>query len=208
MIPPCVPWFWYRLTMTRYKQPKKLENLALMRLGDWIAGQAERQMESAAKLAHESISNAQVVLAQNIDVIRFYLDINVPWMVYDSLAVETIRALSDLLEKTKNSLGFGGSMGGWKTADMEGAVQFTDDFMFQILDKNPLIHLRELRILQSDFMTVTSVERILQSCMNLEILVELESWALLTDSDREFIRNFIKINNFNVDTSPIRRYDA
>ncbi|CAG5021819.1 unnamed protein product [Parnassius apollo] len=115
MIPPCVPWFWYRLTMTRYKQPKKLENLALMRLGDWIAGQAERQMESAAKLAHESISNAQVVLAQNIDVIRFYLDINVPWMVYDSLAVETIRALSDLLEKTKNSLGFGGSMGKFVT---------------------------------------------------------------------------------------------
>ncbi|CAK1603210.1 unnamed protein product [Parnassius mnemosyne] len=523
--------------MTRYKQPKKLENLALIRLGDWIAFQAETQMASAAKLAHESISKAQVVLVHNIDVIRFYLDINVPWMLYDSLAVETIRALSNLLEKTKNSLGFRGSMGkfvtqmnvivkmsevlftknltylsidkipkmirsvfysklhmltglvylnlgslsgGWKTADMEGAiieslkelhclkylsinydctdnilicivkncpliekldvssskcisnesidiicnlrklrsvqlyrtsitwsgfanlllncdnledvgrcdeigrvlefirkmeiglkqlklktyvsryatdnhlqlavqmcpfirsmtvfhntlqsdlmvliglehlcdlkllscdfyadqikqvlqvkgcniinlhlehvdqidlnalmyisqmcpllenltlynctliqhtslytrkleilpfrnlkrltcvstctdeqllflltnclnvefihigtaVQFTDDFMFKILDKNPLIHLRELRIMQSDFMTVTSVERIIQSCMNLEILVELESWTLLTDTDREFIRNFIKINNFNVDTSPIRRYDA
>ncbi|PZC78803.1 hypothetical protein B5X24_HaOG217129 [Helicoverpa armigera] len=31
-----------------------------------------------------------------------------------------------------------------------------------------------------------SVERIIQSCMSLEILVELESWSLLTDNDREY----------------------
>ncbi|XP_014358457.2 uncharacterized protein LOC106710804 [Papilio machaon] len=523
--------------MSRYKQPEKLEKLALRKLGDWIALQAEIQMVPAVGVAQENISNAQVVLANSINFIRSYLDFNVPWMLYDSLAEMTIKALSDLIEKTKNSYGFRISMGrfvtqmnvivkmtevlftknitylsidripkmirsvfyaklymlkglvylnlgslsgGWKTADMEGAIiqslkelhslkylfmnydctdnilicivqycpkietldvssskcisnesidiicnlkklksiqlyrtsvtwtgfanlllhcdnledvgrcdeigrvlefihktgiglkqlnlktyvsryatdthlqlavkmcplirsmtvfhntlqsdlmiligldhlcdlkllscdfyadqikqvlqakgcniislhlehvdqidlnalmyisqmcpllenftlyncsliqhtslytkkldilpfrnlkkltcvstctdeqllfllsncvnveflhigtaiQFTDDFMFKILEINPLIHLRELRIMQSDFMTVTSVERIIHSCMSLEILVELESWTLLTDSDREFIRNYIKMNNFNIDTSPIRRYDA
>ncbi|XP_068620805.1 F-box/LRR-repeat protein 17-like [Battus philenor] len=522
--------------MSRYKQPKKLESLALAKLGDWIALQAESQMSATAVLAQENISNAQVVLGHKIEAIRSFLDINVPWMTYDTLAVETIRALSDLIEKTKNSYGFRVSMGkfvtqmnvivkmsevlftknltylsidkipkmirsvfysklkmlkglvylnlgslsgGWKTIDMEGAIieslkelhnlkylfinydctdnilicvvqncpkiekldvssskfisdesidiicnlkklksvqlyrtsvtwsgfanmllhcenledvgrcdeigrvlefihksdiglkqlklktyvsryatdnhlklavkmcplihsmtvfhntlqsdlmvligleylkelkllscdfyadhikqilqvkgcniinlhlehvdqidlnalmyisqmcpllesltlynctliqhtslytkkleilpfrnlkkltcvstctdeqllflltncvniqfiqigtaiQFDDDFILKILEKNPLIHLRELRIMQSDFMTITSVERIIQSCMSLEILVELESWTLLTEDDREFIRNYIKVNNFNIDTSPIRRYD-
>ncbi|XP_026757070.1 uncharacterized protein LOC113516800 [Galleria mellonella] len=87
------------------------------------------------------------------------------------------------------------------------AVQFTDELIFKILDKNPLIYLKELRIMQSDFLTMTSVERFIQSCMNLEILVELESWTLLTDSDREHIRNYIKVNNLNIDIFPTRRYD-
>ncbi|KAM3964853.1 LOW QUALITY PROTEIN: uncharacterized protein ACR2FA_001251 [Aphomia sociella] len=88
------------------------------------------------------------------------------------------------------------------------AVEFTDDLIFKILDKNPLIYLKELRIMQSDFLTMTSVERIIQSCMNLEIFVELESWTLLTDNDRDHIINYIKINNLNVDVAPIRRCDV
>ncbi|XP_050361514.1 uncharacterized protein LOC126780882 isoform X2 [Nymphalis io] len=88
------------------------------------------------------------------------------------------------------------------------ATQLTDEFVMKLLDKNPLIYLKELRIMQSDFLTMLSIERIIQSCMNLEILVELESWSILSDSDREYIRNYIKINNYNVDTSPIRRYDV
>lgn len=87
------------------------------------------------------------------------------------------------------------------------AVQFTDDFVLQILNKNPLIYLKELRIMQSDYLTMATVERIIQSCINLKILVELESWTLLTENDREYIRNYIKINNLNIDTAPIRRYD-
>lgn len=88
------------------------------------------------------------------------------------------------------------------------AIQLTDDVMFKILDKNPLIYLKELRIMQSDYLSMISVDRIIQSCMSLEILVELESWSLLTENDREHIRNYIKINNYNIDTAPIRRYDA
>ncbi|XP_035446441.1 uncharacterized protein LOC118273530 isoform X2 [Spodoptera frugiperda] len=88
------------------------------------------------------------------------------------------------------------------------AIQLTDDVMFKILDKNPLIYLKELRIMQSDYLSMISVDRIIQSCMSLEILVELESWSLLTENDREHIRNYIKINNYNIDTAPIRRYDV
>lgn len=88
------------------------------------------------------------------------------------------------------------------------AVQLTDDFLLKILDKNPLIYLKELRIMQSDFLTIRSIEKIIESCMSLEILVEIESWALLTDHDREYIRNYIKVNNYNIDISPIRRYDS
>ncbi|KAG6446200.1 uncharacterized protein LOC115440973 isoform X2 [Manduca sexta] len=88
------------------------------------------------------------------------------------------------------------------------AVQLTDEFMFKILDKNPLIYLKELRIMQSDFLTMLSIDRIIQTCISLEILVELESWSLITENDREYIRNYIKINNFNIDTEPIRRYDS
>lgn len=85
------------------------------------------------------------------------------------------------------------------------AVNVTDEFMFKLLDKNPLIHLKEFRIMQSDFLSMLSVERIIQSCMSLEILLELESWSLLSDTDRDYIRNYIKISNFNIDT--VRRYD-
>ncbi|CAB3231102.1 unnamed protein product [Arctia plantaginis] len=88
------------------------------------------------------------------------------------------------------------------------AIQLTDDFIFKILDKNPLIYLKELRIMQSDFLTMTSIERIIQSCMSLELLVELESWTLLTDNDREYLKNYIKVNNYNVSTSSSRRYDS
>ncbi|RVE40762.1 hypothetical protein evm_014587 [Chilo suppressalis] len=77
-----------------------------------------------------------------------------------------------------------------------------------ILNKNPLIYLKELRIMQSDFLTMVSAETIIRSCLSLEILVELESWNLLSDSDRDHIKNHIKINNLNIDISPIRRYDV
>lgn len=87
------------------------------------------------------------------------------------------------------------------------AVQMTDEFLVKLLEKNPLIYLKELRIMQSDFLTIASIERIIQSCMSLEILVELESWSMLSDSDREYIKNYIKINNYNIDTSAIRQYD-
>ncbi|XP_048486745.1 uncharacterized protein LOC105387298 [Plutella xylostella] len=88
------------------------------------------------------------------------------------------------------------------------AVELTDEFILKLLDKNPLIYLKELRILQTDCLTITSLQSIIESCMCLEVLVELESWSLLTDSDREYIRNYIKVNNFNIDTAPIRRYDV
>ncbi|CAH0404775.1 unnamed protein product [Chilo suppressalis] len=88
------------------------------------------------------------------------------------------------------------------------AIQFTDEFLLQILNKNPLIYLKELRIMQSDFLTMVSAETIIRSCLSLEILVELESWNLLSDSDRDHIKNHIKINNLNIDISPIRRYDV
>lgn len=88
------------------------------------------------------------------------------------------------------------------------ALQLTDDLVTQILDKNPLIYLKELRIMQSDYLTMLSIDRIIQSCLSLEVLIEIESWSLLTDNDREYIRNYIVVNNYNIDTTPIRRYDA
>lgn len=527
----------FQVIMSRYKQPKKLETLALSRLGDWVAQQAEELMLPITMLTQRDTNEAQAILARNVDVIRTYLDINVPWMLHDLLVSETIRALSELLEKTKQALGFRRSMGkfvsqmnviikmaevlftknltvvsidtipkilrsvfysklnmlnglvclnlgslsgGWKTADMEGtiinslkelhclkylsmnydctnnilqcivdnckllekldvscskfvandsmdiivkiknlrsiqlyrtfvtlegflkvllkcknledigrcdeigrllehidlnysevltfnlktyvsryatsnqlqlaiqmcpyirsmtvfhnrdmqsdllaliglrdlrelkllscdfyadqikqvlqvkgcnlvhlhlehvdqidinalmyisqmcpflesltlynciliqhtsfytknleippfrnlkkitcvstcsdeqllfiltnclniqfihlgtAIQLTDELVFKILDKNPLIYLKELRIMQSDFLTMISIERIIQSCMSLEVLVELESWSLLTENDREYVRNYIKINNYNIDISPISRYE-
>lgn len=97
--------------MSRYKQPKKLETLALSRLGDWVAQQAEWQMLPIAMLSQRDITKAQMTLSRNVNRIRAYLDCNVPWMLHDLLVKEAIRALSELLEKTKNSLGFRGCMG-------------------------------------------------------------------------------------------------
>lgn len=88
------------------------------------------------------------------------------------------------------------------------AVQLTDDFIAKILDINPMVYLKELRILQTDTLTMATINNLIQSCISLEILVELESWSLLTETDRDYIRNYIKVNNYNIDTAPIRRYDA
>uniref|UniRef100_A0A2A4K3E7 Uncharacterized protein n=1 Tax=Heliothis virescens TaxID=7102 RepID=A0A2A4K3E7_HELVI len=97
--------------MSRYKQPKKLETIALSRLGDWVAQQAEEQMLPIAMLSQRDTNEAQTTLSRHVHSIRSYLDINVPWMLHDLLVDETIRALSELLEKTKQSLGFRGCMG-------------------------------------------------------------------------------------------------
>ncbi|XP_053602424.1 uncharacterized protein LOC128670629 [Plodia interpunctella] len=88
------------------------------------------------------------------------------------------------------------------------AIQLSDEFIFNILEKNPFIYLKELRVMQSDFLTLNSVERIIQTCMSLEVLVELESWSLLSENDRHYIRDYIRLNNLKLDIAPIRRYDV
>lgn len=112
--------------MSRYKQPKKLESLALNKLGDWIAEQAELLMFPIAAEAQRDTTKAHMLLSRHVNSIRSYLDYNVPWMVHDLLSTEAIRALSTLLEKTKQSLGFRGSMPGKFVSQMNVIVRMTE----------------------------------------------------------------------------------
>lgn len=127
--------------MTRYKEPKSLEKLSLIKLGEWVAKQAEIHMLPNALLAQNNPDKAQVTLNCNIENIRQYLDIHVPWMLYDKFATEAIKSLSDLLEKTKHSLGFRSSMGKF-VSQMNVIVKMTEvlltkNFTFVSIDSIP-----------------------------------------------------------------------
>ncbi|XP_058444820.1 uncharacterized protein LOC131426249 isoform X1 [Malaya genurostris] len=88
-----------------------------------------------------------------------------------------------------------------------GTQVYTSDEMFErILLKNPMQHLEDLRIINSEELTIQTAYRLLDSCINLTSLTEIECWKKVKDFEIVLLRQMIREKNYNVNTAPLRNY--
>lgn len=111
--------------MPKINQPKSLEDLSLGRVADWIAKIGEDLMPSIELLAREDHAKAIGILSSKVQILRLLLEYNIPWTLFDQFAHEIYRSISELLEKTKQSQGFRGSMARF-ISKMNVAVTMTE----------------------------------------------------------------------------------
>lgn len=76
----------------------------------------------------------------------------------------------------------------------------------KILAVNPLKSLEELRILYSSDMNINSVKMLVNSCSNLRVLSELESWQGISLDELQKFKEYIQANNFDLDIRPTLSY--
>ncbi|KAJ8967905.1 hypothetical protein NQ317_000585 [Molorchus minor] len=78
----------------------------------------------------------------------------------------------------------------------------THSAVVNILNVNPMRHLKEFRVLYSSDMNMRTVELLLASCTNLSVLSELESWQGISIEELKIFKNHIYSNNFDLDIRP------
>ena len=76
----------------------------------------------------------------------------------------------------------------------------------RILAVNPMKKLEELRVLYSIDMCIKTVEMILESCPNLRVLSELESWQEVSHEELLDFKCYISSHNFDLDIRPTLSY--
>lgn len=80
------------------------------------------------------------------------------------------------------------------------------DLMIKILNRNPMRHLEELRILYSSDLSICTVDKLLASCPKLRVLSELESWNSITKEELAYFKEYIEKSNFALDIRPTLSY--
>lgn len=73
--------------------------------------------------------------------------------------------------------------------------------LVNILLVNPMKCLKELRVEHSDNMDMYTVQMILDSCPNLEVLSDLERWPAISEVDLKTFQDSIRLRNFNLNVS-------
>lgn len=80
-----------------------------------------------------------------------------------------------------------------------GTMVPTDDATFgRVLDKNPMIHLRELSIFCSEELTIATAYRLVEVCSELAVLNELDGWKAIEPDEMEAFKVFLQTNNLDV----------
>lgn len=75
--------------------------------------------------------------------------------------------------------------------------------LVNIFSVNPMKCLKELSVEHSDNMNMVTVQMILDSCPNLEVLSELRRWQAISEVDLRIFQDLIRTKNFNLNvTSP------
>ncbi|XP_058806310.1 uncharacterized protein LOC131672835 [Phymastichus coffea] len=72
----------------------------------------------------------------------------------------------------------------------------------RVFDKNPMNKLEVLKILYSNDLSMSSVHLFMRNCENLRRLSELESWEGISRQELYAFREELRLNNFDLDTSP------
>lgn len=86
-----------------------------------------------------------------------------------------------------------------------GTMVPTDDLTFsRILDKNPMVHLRELSIFCSEELTIATAYRLVEVCSELAVLNELDGWKAIEPDELDAFKVFLKSNNLDVCVSSKR----
>jgi ribonucleases P/MRP protein subunit RPP40 len=83
----------------------------------------------------------------------------------------------------------------------------TNDELFEkVFLSNELNQLEEIRILHSDFLTIKTAYALVNNCVNLQKLFEIECWLNVTPWEFEELKRYVKEKNFDVDLTSFRRF--
>jgi ribonucleases P/MRP protein subunit RPP40 len=82
----------------------------------------------------------------------------------------------------------------------------TDELFKQVIIRNELDHLEEIRILHSDYLTIKTAYALVNNCKSLQKLYEIESWFNVSSCEFEELKSYIKENNFDVDLTSYRKF--
>lgn len=77
-----------------------------------------------------------------------------------------------------------------------------------VLRVNPMLSLKELRVLYSDDLSMRTVQLLVAACPNLTVLSELESWEGISSDELIDFKEFIRKNNFDLDVSPTLSFNS
>ncbi|KAG8267393.1 uncharacterized protein LOC124364185 isoform X1 [Homalodisca vitripennis] len=79
--------------------------------------------------------------------------------------------------------------------------------MNRVLTQNPMKKLEELKILYSNDIGMQTVRLMMTQCERLAALSELESWGGIRHDELNDFRQYIRVNNIKLDTTPILSLD-
>ena len=86
-----------------------------------------------------------------------------------------------------------------------GTMVPTHDFSFdKILATNNFTNLEELSVICSEGLTIGMAYRLVEICQNLVVLNELEGWEQVSTDDLEIFKEFIKMNNLDLNIASKR----
>lgn len=84
---------WYLI-----QQPRTLESWAKDQLGKWFSNEIEKLTAPIVKLAQRDLKQTGVLLTKQIEMIKKYLESNVPKILHDMFTAEAMKALKNLLD--------------------------------------------------------------------------------------------------------------
>lgn len=88
-----------------------------------------------------------------------------------------------------------------------GTQIITNDELFEKLFlRNEMSQLEEIRILHSDFLTIKTAYALVNNCVKLQKLFEIESWLNVTPWEFEELKSYVKAKNFDVDLTSYRKF--
>lgn len=82
----------------------------------------------------------------------------------------------------------------------------TDELFDKIFLHNELSCLEELRILHSDYLTIRTAYALVNNCVNLQKLFEIESWIGVFPLQLDELKRYVKEKNFEVDLTSYRKF--
>lgn len=88
-----------------------------------------------------------------------------------------------------------------------GTQIITSDELFEkIFLRNELSHLEEIRILHSDYLTMKTAYALVNNCVNLQKLFEIESWLNVMPWEFDELKRYVNEKNFDVDLTSYRKF--
>lgn len=82
----------------------------------------------------------------------------------------------------------------------------TDELFEKVFLRNELSQLEEIRIIHSDYLTVKTAFALVNNCVNLKKLFEIESWLNVKPWEFDELKRYVKEKNFDVDLTSFRRF--
>ena len=87
--------------------------------------------------------------------------------------------------------------------------QLTDENILKIFEKNKLQHLKSLNIPMSKYLSLATIELLLDHCAQLQSIQDLNYWESVSRQELKAFRKEIKEDNFDIDVGidPVERED-